>query len=406
MTPKELFQRKGEIVAQMQGLLSKAQAAGRDLTSDESTSYDAMEAQLNTITKTIAREQSLATAEASVAGFRDSRYRPGVNAGRDDSEFRASADYRDAFINGFCRHGRAALTPEHTNALQEGTDSEGGYLVPQEFERAVYASLGLLDPIRAAATVIQTASERNIPIETGVGSFSYINEEGEYGEDDPAFGHEVLKAWKFGGIIKVAEELLQDAGFSLESYLQGLGANRQAMLEGVSFSVGNGTSQPLGLFTAAAVAGVNLGVITGAVSATPAITGDNLIDTFYELPNSYRKQASWLIGDTMISKIRRITTTDGQFLWQPGLAAGQPDQILGRPLLTAEGGPQPAAGAKTIVFGDLKTYVIVDRLGLTMQRLNELYAKNGQIGFKFTGRHDARLTDPKAIVQFKHGAAS
>lgn len=266
--------------------------------------------------------------------------------------------------------------------------------------------MNVIDPIRAAATVIQTASDRNIPIETDTGSFAYIGEEGEYGLGDPAIAREILKAWKFGGIVKVSEELLQDSAFALEPYLRDLAGRRQAKLEGTSFATGAGTSTPLGLFAAASVGGVNLSVVTGAVSATPAITGDDVIDVFHKLPASYRPRASFVAGDGLIKLIRKLKSTDNQYLWQPGLSAGQPDLLMNRPLLIAEGGPAPLAAAKTLVFGDLKSYVIADRLGLAMQRLNELFAANGQVGFKFTGRHDARLTDPKAIVQFKHGAAS
>ncbi|MBK8477785.1 MAG: phage major capsid protein [Opitutaceae bacterium] len=174
----------------------------------------------------------------------------------------------------------------------------------------------------------------------------------------------------------------------------------------MSFATGNGTTAPLGLFAAATVGGVNLGIVTGGVSATPAITGDDVIDVFHKLAVSYRARASFVAGDGLIKLIRKLKSTDNQYLWQPGLSAGQPDLLMNRPLLVAEGGPAPLAAAKTLVFGDLKTYVIADRLGLAMQRLNELYAAKGQIGFKFNGRHDARLTDPKAIVQFKHGAAA
>lgn len=409
MKLKNLFHQKGAIVTKMRALLDTAEAAKRGMTADESVTFSAMEKDLDAVVASISREQTVASAEASVSGFRDGSYRPGVApAGAEAPKTgRASAAYNDAFMNGLCRRGRNGLTTEHTNALQEGTDSEGGFLVPQEFETAIYGILNVIDPIRAAATVIQTASDRNIPIEADAGSFAYIGEEGGYGvAGDPAFGREILKAWKFGGIVKVSEELLQDAAFALEPYLRGLAARRTGNLEGVSFATGNGTSAPLGLFIAAAVAGVNLGVVTGAVSATPAITGDDVIDLFHKLPVSYRARASFVAGDGLVKLVRKLKSTDNQYLWQPGLAAGSPDMLMGRPLLISEGGPAPLAAAKTLVFGDLKTYVIADRLGIAMQRLNELFAANGQIGFKFTGRHDARLTDPKALVQFKHGAAA
>jgi len=404
---KKLFQRKGEIVSKMRALLDTATKSNRDLTADESTSYTAMENELATVEISIKREQSVATAEASVAGFRDGDYRPGVTAGADKPKSgRASDSYRSAFLNGYVRRGINGMTPDHVNALQEGTNSEGGYIVPQEFERAVYTSLVEMDPIRAAATVIQTASDRNIPIEASKGSFDYVAEEGEYQQSDPSFGRVIIGAYKFGGIVKVSEELLQDASFDLEAYLRQLAAERTAALEATAFCTGNNTGKPYGLFAVTAVGGVNVQGITGAVSATPAITGDNLIDVFHTLGSAYRKNASWLMGDGMVKLIRKLKSSDNQYLWQPGLADGQPDRLLGRPLLVSDGGPTAAASAKTVVFGDLKRYQIVDRLGMTMQRLNELYAANGQIGFKFSARHDAELLDAKAIVTFTHGAAA
>lgn len=406
MKLKELFQRKGAIVSKMRALLDTAQAAKRDFTADESTSYAAMETDLAAVEISIKREQSVASAEASVAGFRDGNYRPGVEATAASGVGRASAEYLKSFINGYVRRGLNGMTPEHTNALQEGTNSEGGYIVPQEFESAIFAAMVNLDPIRAAATVIQTGSDRNIPIEASKGSFAYIAEEGTFTESDPAFGRVVLSAFKFGGIVKVAEELLQDASFNLEAYLRNLAAERAALLESTSFCTGTNSGQPNGLFTVTAVGGVNITNVAGAVSATPAITGDNLIDLYHSIGSAYRKGASFLMGDGMVKLIRKLKSNDNQYLWQPGLADGQPDRLLGRPLLVSDGGPTAAASTKTIVFGDLKKYVIVDRLGMTMQRLNELYAANGQIGFKFAARHDAELTDAKAIATFTHGAAS
>lgn len=402
----KLFQRKGEIVSKMRALLDTAAKANRDLTAEESTAYTAMESDLGSVEIAIKREQSVAAHEASVAGFRDSGFRPGITEQREDGVGRASAGYRGAFFNGYVRRGINGMTPDHSNALQEGTNSEGGYIVPQEFERAIYASLVEMDLIRAAATVIQTSSDRNIPIEASKGTFAYIDEEGAYSESDPAFGRLILGAHKFGGIVKVSEELLQDASFDLEAYLRGLAAERTSILEATSFCTGDNTGKPNGLFNVTAVGGVNITNVAGAVSATAAITGDNLIDVYHSISAAYRKNASWLMGDAMVKLIRKLKSNDNQYLWQPGLAEGQPDRLMGRPLISSTGGPAPAVSTKTIVFGDLKKYVIVDRLGITMQRLNELYAANGQIGFKFTGRHDAELTDAKAIATFTHGAAS
>jgi HK97 family phage major capsid protein len=127
---------------------------------------------------------------------------------------------------------------------------------------------------------------------------------------------------------------------------------------------------------------------------------------FHSLPRSYRGNASWVVSDALVKLVRKLKDSEGQYIWQPGLTAGQPDRILNRPVLISEGATVPAATAKSIVFGDLQFYTIADRLGMTMQRLNELYAASGQIGFKWTKRNDAKVITNTAFASFTHGAAS
>jgi HK97 family phage major capsid protein len=418
MTLKEKIDKRATLVTNMRAMLNKSETDKKPFSADDETTYQNMETEVTSLTKDIQRANALADTESKLRAERDGSYKPAVVAtvGGGDRKITARArpgiDGNEGYMNAldvYHRKGRQALTPEHVNALQVGADSEGGYLVPVEFETKLIELLTNLDPVRRLATVITTASDKNIPIETSKGTFAYIGEEGTYPKSDPSVGRIVLSAFKSGGIIQISEELLQDSFFDLISYLQRLAGYRYNALESTSFAVGNGVAKPLGLFATTAVGGVALTGTTGAVSASAAITADNLVDTFHGLARAYRQRATWLTSDTMIKMIRKLKTGvsgDNTYLWQPGLAVGQPDAILGRPVEVSDDATAPAPDAKSIIFGDLSHYYIGDRLGTQVQRLNELYAESGQVGFKFTRRNDGRLTNAAAVTFFTHGAAA
>jgi HK97 family phage major capsid protein len=254
--------------------------------------------------------------------------------------------------------------------------------------------------------VVRTGSDRNIPIETDTGTFGYVAEAAAFAESDPTVGRVILSAFKSGGIIKVSEELLQDSAFAVEPYLQRLAGRRYNVLEQTAHAAGTGSGQPKGIFVTTDVGGVAPLNVGGGASSSPVITGDDMIELFHKLARSYRDRAAFITGDTMVKMLRKLKGEDNQYLWQPGLVAGQPDRILGRPVLVSDGAPAPAVSTVSIVFADLSYYMIVDRLGLSMQVLKELYAANGQVGFRFSKRGDGRMTFAPAMATFTHGAVS
>lgn len=412
-TIKQQKEERAGLVVKMRSLLDTASKAGRQLTAEENQEYERMEAKVDEIGHSVDREERLAVVETELRNRKDHDYRPGARAAAATGDKRRnSEEYRKAFADGrqsFARVGKNGLSPDFVNVLSEGVDVDGGYLVPEEFETRVIEQLVNADPIRAAATVITTRSDRNIPIETDSGSFAFIGENADYPVSDPKFGKVVLGAHKNGGIIKVSEELLQDEFFGLEAYIQRLSARRWNAIEQTNFANGNGIGAPLGLFQTTEVGSVAVTGKTGAVSASAAITADDLVDTFHTLARAYRDNAVWITSDTMIKMIRKLKTGvsgDNTYLWQPGLVAGQPDRLLNRPIMVSDGAPAPAVSGKSIVFGDLSYYYIVDRLGMSMQRLSELYAAQGQVGFRMSKRTDARMTSAKAMTYFQHGAGA
>lgn len=413
--PKTLKQKKEErmgLVVQMRTILNAA--GDKPLSADDQTKYDDLEKDVDAIGKEVDREDRLAVIEANLRNRKDHDYRPSPkDETKRQNKFYAKYDkgseYTDSLFSHYARFGKNGLLAEHVNVLTEGSDVDGGYLVPEEFETKLVENLVNGDPIRAGATVIRTASDRNIPIETDAGSFSWIGESGTYGTSDPQVGRVVLSAFKSGGIVKVSEELLQDSAFAIEPYLNRVASRRYNAIEQTGFANGNGSGQPLGLFPTTSVGGVDVLTTTGAVSASAAITADNLMDVFHRLARAYRDNASWITSDTMVKMIRKLktgVTSDNTYLWQPGLTAGQPDRILSRPIFVSDGAPAPAVDGVSIVFADLSYYMIADRLGVSMQVLKELYAGTGQVGFRFSKRTDGRMTFAPAMTTFTHGAAS
>ncbi|MDD4291068.1 MAG: phage major capsid protein [Clostridia bacterium] len=311
---------------------------------------------------------------------------------------RASDEYKKAFWNTV----RKRDSVEVLNALQVGTETEGGYFVPDEFERTLISSLEAENIIRKHAHVFQTSSgSHKIPVVSTKGTATWIDEEGAITESDDAFGQTLIGAHKIATLIKVSEELLQDSAFDLEGYFKKEFARRIGNAEESAFLTGNGTGKPTGIL--AATGGADLGIT--AASAT-AITADELIDLFYSLKVPYRKNAIWVLNDSTIKAIRKLKDQNGQYLWQPALRDGEFDTVLGKRIFTSPYAPEIASGAKSIAFGDFSYYWIGDRQGITFRRLNERYAENGQVGFIASKRVDGKLILPEAIKVLKMKATS
>lgn len=401
----ELREKRAKAWDAAKQFLDAKRGADGMLSEEDTATYDKMEQDVMNLGKEIERleRQAAIDAELSKATSTPLTGKPGAKMGKDETEKtgRASDEYKGSFWNAM---RVKAPMPSVLNALQEGTDSEGGYLVPDEFERTLVEALEEENVFRTLAHVIKTSSgDRKIPVVASKGTASWVDEEGAYTESDDAFSQVSIGAYKLGTMIKVSEELLADSVFDLEAYISKEFARRIGAREEESFFNGDGKGKPLGIL--AAKDGAEVGVT--AASAT-AITADEVIDLFYSLKAPYRKNAVWVLNDATVKQIRKLKDSTGQYLWQPSLVAGTPDTILGRPVKTSAFMPTAVAGAKTIAFGDFKYYWIADRQGRTFKKLSELYAANGQVGFMGTQRVDGKLILPEAIkvLQMKAGTSS
>ncbi len=363
------------------------------LSPEDTATYEKMEADVVALGKEVERLERQAAIDMELSKATSSPITNAPSKGTEEKTGRASAEYRKAFWNAMRTRAGEGLDPTVKNALQIGTDTEGGYLVPDEFERTLVEALEDENIFRTLANIITTSSgDRKIPVVASKGTASWIDEEGAIPESDDSFGQVSIGAYKLGTLIKVSEELLNDSVFNLEAYISREFARRIGNKEEEAFFGGDGVGKPTGIL--AASGGAQIGVTTAGATA---VTIDEVLDLFYSLKAPYRNRAVFVMNDATIKAIRKLKDGQGQYLWQPSLQASTPDTILNRPVYTSAYVPAIAATAKTVVFGDFSYYWVADRQGRVFRRLNELYAVTGQVGFVATQRVDGKLILPEAI---------
>ncbi len=391
MTVNELREKRARLWKGMESFLDSRRNADGILSAEDDAAYGKMENDLNDLTNEIKRMERKEALEAEMnRPVSTPIIEKPMKAADDEATGRKSKTYVKSFWNAM---RQKIVTPDILNALQEGTDSEGGYLVPDEFEHTLVEALEQENIFRQLAHVINTASgDRKIPVVASKGTASWVDEEGTITDSDDAFGQVSIGAYKLGTLIKVSNELLNDSVFDLEAYISKEFARRIGNKEEDAFFNGNGTGKPVGIFNS--TGGAQTGVTAASSSA---ITADEIIDLFYSLGSPYRKNAVWVLNDATVKAVRKLKDGNGNYLWQPALTSGTPDVLLGRPVYTSAYVPTIASGAKVIAFGDFNYYWIADRQGRVFKKLNELYAATDQTGFVATQRVDGKLILPEAI---------
>lgn len=313
------------------------------------------------------------------------------------------------------RRGDKAIDEEgwatlRQNTMSTTTPSEGGYTVPREMAGTVLDALKAYGGMREVATVIRTETGRAMDFPTSNGT----TEEGEIiaqndsaTDADPSFGTKALNSFKYSSkVIVVPIELLQDSAVDIEAFVRGRIQSRLGRITNKHFTIGAGTTEPFGIVTAS-TAGK-----TGAVSATPAITYEDLLDLEHSVDPAYRLAPQWMMNDQTVKLIRKLKDDQNRPLWLPsydgGIRGSRPNELLGHVVKINQHMATPAAAAKSVVFGDFTKYVIRDVMEVTLFRFTDsAYAKKGQVGFLAWMRADGNLIDVGgAVKHFVHGAAS
>lgn len=352
------------------------------LSAEDAQTYAAMEQKVRDYSAEIERLQSMEAMEQELSKPVNTpivaKPMGGVSE-KPEKKGRASDAYRRDMLTALRTNFK-----QITNVLQEGVDADGGYLVPEEYDRRLIDVLDEENIMRSLATKITTSGEHKINIAATKPAAAWIEEGGALTFGDATFSQILLDAHKLHVAIKVTEELLYDNAFNLEDYIITQFGKALANAEEDAFLNGTGVGQPLGLF-AETGGGTYLNSVT-------SIKADDVISLVYALKRPYRKNASFILNDATLASLRKLKDNNGAYIWQPSYQAGEPDRLLGYPLHTSAFAPE-----NKIAFGDYSYYNIGDRGSRSFQELRELFAGNGMIGYVAKERVDGKLILPEAV---------
>ena len=386
MTILELREKRNTAWDAAKAFLESHRTENGTLTAEDDATYSKMERHIADLGKEISRleRQEAMEAELSKPVTTPLTSKPSSDMQKSSKTGRASDAYKAGMLTALRTNFRKV-----SDVLQEGVDADGGYLVPEEYDRRLIKTLKDGNIMRHLGHTITTSGEHKINIAATEPAAAWIEEGGALQFSDASFSQILLDAHKLHVAIKVTEELLYDNAFNLENYIIEEFGKALSNAEEDAFLNGTGVGQPLGLF--AATGG---GQIAGTLTA--ALKADDLFDLVYALKRPYRKNAAFIMNDRTVAMVRKFKDSNGAYIWQPSYQAGEPDKILGYNVYTSEYAPENA-----IAFGDYSYYNIGDRGTRSFKQLTELFAGNGMIGYVAKERVDGKLILPEAVQILK-----
>jgi HK97 family phage major capsid protein len=459
-----LREERANLWEQMQALSAVAASEGRDLTTEEYEKYGRIEADLDgkrkhierierengyesTLTRANVLEERDPALPAGVTGFklpssRVAQLMRSVHKGEEapveelrslaekaggaevlgkqirggaqkfnheaHSLYTATEEYRDAYVSWMrsnATEGAMPLEDEQRAALNVGTGANGGFTVPVEFYRQLVVSERFFGVMRQLARQIVTADNGDVTIPkvdpANRAVAVWLAEAAAFTESEDQFLKTTLQAFKSGFNSKVSDELLLDSAFDVLGFVAESAGQAMGILANTAYVTGANasTTTPEGLFTKATVG------FTLPAGNTASITYAGVVELFHSVLPAYRPRGTFVASDTTIKAARLLTDTQNRPLWQPGLLVGQPDALLGRPIVADPDVAVPAANALCMGFGDVSSaYWIRDVQDITIKVLNELHALNGQVGFRVHRRTDGDIVDTLAFKTLKNSA--
>lgn len=389
----ELRGRRAQLIKDADAIVAAAQAEGRSMTSEEKSKFEAIEADARGLKQEIEIIERNAEMKKEIASM--------------EGEARAAAPKANAkgAFSKYLRHGFAALTAEERAMVQKrgtatqvaGTDSLGGYLVPQEFSNELDVATAFTGEVERLAKKLNTASGGLLDYPTlndTATDANLVSEASAVTVQDMTFGNAQLSAYNYSSLVKVSQQLLQDSAFDLDAFLVEAMGERIARATNAAFTTGTGSSQPQGIVT-----GSSLG--NTAAGAT-AITADDILDLIYSVDASYRNKPGFglMAHDNIIAAVRALGLGSANDfpVFIPSMEAGQPDRIFGVPVyVNNDMQSSIATGTKTMVAADFSKFVVRNAGGIQMLRLNERFADELEVGFVSWKRSDSKVLDTRAV---------
>ncbi len=400
----ELKEQRAKLLAEQREMLVSVEAEGRDFSAEEAQEYDRRQEERGALTTRIDRLERMLEEEpelrrqVNTEGHDDetpeNRDQP---VAEDRGNREATYEERGAFLRDFL----SKIGPGETRALSKATAAAGANLVPTTLYNELIKSMRDFGVARDLARVTTTDSGEaiDLPTVTGYSAASWTAENAAAAESDPVFGKITMNAYKNTCAARVSFELLQDTAFDIEEFIKEVFGEAVGILENTAYTIGDGVGKPTGYQP-----NVTVGK-TGAVGQTLTVTYDDLVDLSHSVKMGYRRDAVFVMNDASVAVASKLKSTTGEPLWRDSLVAGEPDLLMGYKVFTDPDMPVMAANAISVVFGSFKRgYRIRDVGSIEFQRLNEIYALQGQIAFLIWHRTDGKIVDAAALRGYRNSA--
>ncbi|MCT8002980.1 phage major capsid protein [Sphingomonas sanguinis] len=325
-------------------------------------------------------------------------------------DIQADPEYTAAF-KAHMRKGEKAPADIEA-AMSRGTDADGGYLAPIEWDRTIGEKLKLISPMRAESRIItiSVAGFKKYFGDRNVGSGWVGETASRPATTTPQIGVLDFTPGELYANPAITQQLLDDAAVDLEKWLGSEVDTEFARQEGIGFTSGDGVNKPYGVLTyvegAANAARHPYGAIKVKNSgAAAALTGDGILDLMYDLPSQYAANAKFHMNRLSMGAARKLKDGQGNYLWQPSYASGQPQTLAGAPIVEHPDFPLIAAGNIAALYGDMEaTYLVVDRVGIRV--LRDPFTNKPFVHFYTTKRVGGGVHDPQPMRALKVAANS
>lgn len=412
MKKRELQQKLAALVTEERAQLERLQKEGRSLLGDEQDQYEkrakdiaAVESEIQAVERTEAAVRQNTEREERMSKLKGSPEKPTSDAGekKPDDEM---AEFRKRAWSSYLRGGLRALNADQTRALSVGTDTEGGFLqAPQQFVNELLKAVDDATPLRTLARRFQIAGAESLGVptlDTDMNDADWTSELATGSEDTATrFGKRELRPHPLAKRVKISNTLLRSTVMDMDNYVRDRLAFKFAVTQEKAFQTGTGTMRPLGVFTASAD-GIPTSRDVSTGNTTTSIGADGLIEAKHTLKSIYWPRARWLFHRDALKQIRKLKDGNGQYLWQPGLSADLPTNILEIPYVLSEFAPNTfTTGLYVGLIGDFTFYWVVDSINLQVQVLTELYAETNQAGYIGRAEVDGQPVLSEAFVRVK-----
>lgn len=393
-TALDLKQERARKVGEARKLIDAAENENREMSGEESQQYKELDGEIESLGNRIQEIERQEQRERELADV-DPPADPG-KSGRetDGGPSKGDEDLAGRFRQLARGEVGAVDVAFSTRDLTKGVDTAGGHTVPETFVASLYESMQEMSAIRETRVrTITTASgeQMQFPKKTGRGSAGLVSEGGVIPESDPQFGQVTLGAYKYGQMIQLSYELLDDTAVDLLDVIARDSGEALGEATGEHFVTGDGNGKPTGVVPASTV-----GVTAAALDD---ITTDELLALYHSVIRPYRRRGEWMMEDSTVELIRKKKDGDGQYIWQPGMQAGEPDRLWGRPVVVDHNMPVAATGNKSVLFGDFSGYLIRDVAQMRFERSREFAFDTDLVSFRSLMRTDGEMLDTSGAIK-------